>query len=137
MPDPVPSFSVCRILKSLDIFSEISEEDLNALVSAAQAIELENGERVLAAGDICKSMYVVTEGRLSVCDGDTELTLLEKGSVFRKLAVLANEPCPYDITSVGETCLLRLDQKPLYDFMADHPQAARGVIRSLCHALNS
>ncbi|QTA93164.1 Cyclic nucleotide-binding domain-containing protein [Desulfonema magnum] len=70
-----------------------------------------------------------------MCDGDTELALLERGSVFRKLAILADEPCPYDITAVGQMRLLHLEQASLYDLMAKHPQTAQGVIRSLCHAL--
>lgn len=123
------------ILKSLDLFSEISEENLAGIASIGETAEVRKGDAIFVKGDICRSMHVVMEGRLCVRDGDMELAVLERGSVFRKLAVFSAEPCPYDITAVEETRLFRLDQKPLYEFMANHIEVAREVIRSLCQSL--
>lgn len=125
------------ILKSVNIFSEVPEEDLVEVASIVEEMEVKAGEDIIVKGDIGTSMYIIVSGRARVHDDGKELAVLNERTVFGELAALDPEPRSATITAIEDCHLFKLEEGPLYDLMAEHVEVVRGIIRVLCRRMRS
>ena len=125
------------LLKSTDVFSEIPEEDLLELAAAVEEIEIPQGERIIEKGELGSSLYVVVDGKIRVHDGDQELRVLGRREIFGELAALDPQPRSASVTAVEDTLLFRLDERVLYEMMAENQALTRGIIQMLCRRLRT
>ncbi|GBC62414.1 cyclic nucleotide-binding protein [Desulfonema ishimotonii] len=125
------------ILKSVNIFSEVPEEDLVEVASIVEEVHVESGEDIIVKEDIGTSMYIIVKGRARVHDGGKELAVLEERTVFGELAALDPEPRSATITALEDCHLFKLEEGPLYDLMAEHVEVVRGIIRVLCRRMRN
>lgn len=125
------------ILKSVNIFSEVPEEDLVEVASIVEEVEVKAGEDIIVKGDIGTSMYIIVSGRARVHDDGKELAVLNERTVFGELAALDPEPRSATITAIEDCHLFKLEEGPLYDLMAEHVEVVRGIIRVLCRRMRS
>jgi CRP-like cAMP-binding protein len=123
------------LLKSAGVFSEVPEEDLLELAAAVEEIEVRMGERIFGKGELGSSLYIVVDGKVRVHDGDHELRVLGCREIFGELAVLDPQPRSASVTAVEDTLLFRLDERVLYEMMAENQALARGIIQMLCRRL--
>ncbi|PID73318.1 MAG: cyclic nucleotide-binding protein [Desulfobacterales bacterium] len=125
------------ILKSVNIFSEVPEEDLVEVASIVEEVEAKAGEDIILKGDIGTSMYILVTGKARVHDDGKELAVLSERTVFGELAALDPEPRSANITAMEDCHLFKLEEGPLYDLMAEHVEVVRGIIRVLCRRMRS
>lgn len=125
------------ILKTVSIFSSISDETLAQLARVMTEIELEAEEELFAKGDLGHDMYVIIDGEVRAHDGETVFNLLGEGDIFGEMAVLDPEPRVASITATRPSRLLRLERQPLYELMDRHSEVAHGIIRVLCGHLRA
>ena len=125
------------ILKTVNIFSEVPEEDLVEVASIVEELDIKAGEEIITKGDIGTSMYIIVTGKAKVHDGDKELAVLKERTVFGELAALDPEPRSASITAIEDCHLFKLEEGPLYDLMAEHVEVVRGIIRVLCRRMRS
>jgi len=123
------------ILKSVNIFSEVPEEDLVEVASIVEELEVKTGEDIIVKGDIGTAMYIIVKGRARVHDSGKELAVLEERTVFGELAALDPEPRAATITALEDCHLFKLEEAPLYDLMSEHVEVVRGIIRVLCRRM--
>ncbi len=120
------------ILKTVSIFSSISDETLAQLALVMTEEELDTGQELFAKGDYGEDMYVIISGSVRVHDGENTLNNLGEKDIFGEMAVLDPRPRVASITAVEPTRLLRLDRPSLYELMDKHSEVAHGIIRVLC-----
>lgn len=125
------------ILKTVNIFSEIPDDELAELASRIQEVEVAAGDSIIKAGELGTSMYIVVNGKVRVHVGNREVTVLGERAVFGELAALDPEPRSASITALEDTLLFSVDQDTLYELMAEQVKMARGIIRVLCQRLRS
>jgi CRP-like cAMP-binding protein len=125
------------LLKSMDVFSEVPEEGLLELASGLEEIEAAAGRRIIEKGDLGSSMYIVVDGKVRVHDGDRELRVLGDHEMFGELAALDPQPRSASVTAIEDTVLFRLDERTLYEMMAEDGSLTRGIIRVLCRRLRT
>ncbi len=125
------------LLKSVDVFSETPEEDLLELAAVLEEIETRDGERIIEKGEIGSSMYIVVDGMVRVHDGEQELRVLGSREIFGELAALDPEKRSASVTAIEDTVLFRLDERTLYEMMAENQSLTRGIIRILCRRLRT
>jgi len=119
-------------LKSIELFSQINEEDLFNLATSLKEIEYESEVKVITQGDLGTSMYIVISGEVEVqIDGKKIVTLGEK-EVFGELAALDPEPRVATVVTTETTLLFKIDNTILYYLIAEYPAVAKGIIRILC-----
>jgi CRP-like cAMP-binding protein len=123
------------ILKSVSIFSDISERGLIEAASVLEEIRAEAGHAIFEKGDTGNSLYIVVEGRVNVHDHDKTIAALGPGEVFGELAALDPEPRMASVTVAEPALLLRMGHVELDELMAEHPEVAFGIIRVLCRRL--
>ena len=125
------------LLKSAEVFSEVPEEGLLELAAAVEEIEARMGERIIGKGELGSSLYIVVDGKVRAHDGDQELRVLGSREIFGELAALDPEPRSASVTAVEDTLLFRLDERVLYEMMAENQALTRGIIRMLCRRLRT
>ena len=125
------------ILKSVAIFHALPEEHLVELAGILRQREAHAGELIIREGDLGTSLFVIVDGRVRVHRGEREIAQLGTRDVFGELAALDPEPRSASITALEDTMLFELEGEALYELMADHVEAARGIIRVLCGRLRS
>jgi len=123
------------ILKSVSIFSDISERGLIEAASVLEEIRAEPGQTIFEKGDTGNSLYIVVEGRVNVHDRETTIATLGPGEVFGELAALDPEPRMASVTVAESVLLLRMGHVELDELMTEHPEVAFGIIRVLCRRL--
>lgn len=125
------------ILKTVSIFSSISDETLAQLARVMTEIELAPEASLFAKGDLGHDMYVIIDGEVRVHDEDHVLNFLGEGDIFGEMAVLDPEPRVASVTATRQSRLLRLERQPLYELMDRHSEVAHGIIRVLCGHLRA
>ncbi len=119
------------ILKAVDIFAETPEEALAEVASILEEVEVKAGETLFEKGDPGHSLYIIVEGRVRVHDGQQTLAELDARDIFGEMALFESELRSASVTVLADTRLLRLDQAPFYELMADRNEVAWGIIRVL------
>lgn len=125
------------LLKSADVFSEVPEVGLLELAASLEEIDVPRGHCVIEKGEIGTSLYIVVDGRVRVHDAERELRTLGPRELFGELAALDPQPRSASVTALEDTLLFRLDERSLYELMADDPSLMRGIIRVLCRRLRT
>lgn len=105
----------------VEVFRALDEPFLRALLVCLQYVVCSQGEDVVVAGDVDRSMYFIATGRIRVQIGDTD-TPRGRGQFFGELSLL------YGVsrleTSVAMTVaeLYRLDHEPYERVLVDFPE---------------
>ncbi len=133
----LPLIEKVLILKSVSIFAETPDRTLAEVAALLDELALGAGETLFEKGDAGRCLYVIVTGRLHVHDGGQLLEELGERNIVGEMAVLGNAPRAASVTAAEETQLLRLDQEPLYELMADHVEVARGIIQVLSNRLRA
>ena len=123
------------ILKTVGVFSDISERGLIDAATVLEEVRAEPGELIFEKGDTGNSLYIVVEGAVRVHDGDRTIATLGPGEVFGELAALDPEPRMASVTVQESALLLRMGNAELHELIAEHPEVAQGIIRVLCRRL--
>lgn len=122
-------------LKSVDMFSQTSEEVLADIAAILSEVAAEAGEVILQKGEVGDSMYIIIEGRVRVFDDDRTIARLGERDIFGELALLDPEPRFASIAAEKETRLFRLDREAFLELMAGNIEIVRGILHVLCKRL--
>lgn len=119
------------ILKSVNLFSRMPDDALAELADVLTEVHVPAGTTIVEKGEAGSSLYVIVDGRVAVLDGSRQLNILGDRDVFGELSLLDTEPRSATIRAETDTHLLRLDQEPFYEVLADRIEVAMGAIQML------
>ncbi|GEM_PF-1771609 len=135
---PMPFlFERLILLKTVDLFRETPDAVLSHIAAALEEVHLAAGTRIIEKGELGNCLYIITEGRVRVYDGEITLSVLSERDVVGELALLDPEPRSASVMALEETTLLRLDYDAFYDLMVDNIEIARGAIATLCRKIRN
>ena len=123
------------MLKTVPMFAFTDEDILAEIAALFEEQEYRAGETIFAKGDAGESMYIVLSGRVRVCDGDIELSVLSEREIFGELALLDPQPRSASVVAIEDARLFRLDGETFSQLMAGNLEIVRGVLRVLCERL--
>ncbi|HEY6878519.1 MAG TPA: mechanosensitive ion channel family protein [Polyangiales bacterium] len=122
-------------LKQVELFSALSEGELDEVASNLQRAPYAPGEVVTREGADAKHLYIVREGRLSVRVGgheeEREVAQLSAGSIFGEMALLTGERRNATLVALSDVECFRLDAAPFRALLAKHPDLAERVAQVL------
>lgn len=119
------------ILKSVNLFSRMPDDALAELADALTEVHVPAGATIVEKGEAGSSLYVIISGQVAVLNGPHLLNTLGERDVFGELSLLDTEPRSATIRAEVDTSLLRLDQEPFYEVLADRLDVAMGTIQML------
>ena len=118
-------------LQDVDIFSEVSSEELGYLAAIAREETHAAGTAIYRERDPAAAMYQVVSGRVRLHRGDLEITVAGPGQPFGTWALFDDEPRVTAATALEETRVLRLDKEDFIDLLADNVEITQGVLKAL------
>lgn len=125
------------ILKSTNLFSQISQNDLLAIATTLKEIELPKETTIMKQGEFGTSMYIIVRGSVKVDVNGNIVATLGKDNVFGELAVLDPEPRSATIITAEDTLLFEIDNDTIYHIISEYPNVARGIMKILCNKLRN
>lgn len=123
------------ILKSINLFSEVSQNDLLSLASHVNEIEYTKGDLIIEQGDLGTSMYVIVNGEVDVIVNGKQVTTLGEKEVFGELAALNPEPRSATIIANSDVLLFKIERSVIYDLMSVYQNVAKAIIGILCQRI--
>lgn len=122
-------------LREVDIFSQLTDPELDVLCGIAQEVKFARGATVFKEKEPANALFVVREGAIDLVRGDARgrLARLERGQIFGELALLEDRPRSAGaVASVTpETVLLSIARTDLEAAFHAHPALAAKVLRGM------
>jgi len=129
-------------LRQVDLFAELSLEQLEAVAQLGEEAEYVANETVVREGEPGDRLYLLLEGEVRVVKGlgtAQELLLRRVRAVdyFGEMAVLAGEPRSATIVTASPARLLSLDGDSLRELIREHPEISFSIFRVLTGRLRA
>ena len=119
------------ILKSIDVFSEISEHDLLAIAMDLELQEYKKGSVITKEGEYGDTTYIIIKGEVSVVIGGKQIDTLGDKTIFGELEVFDPQPRFATITTTKDTLLFKVESDMLNELIDRYTDVARGIIKIL------
>jgi serine/threonine protein phosphatase PrpC len=115
-----------RALESLPLFAGLSHAHLQAVVSLADARELQTGELIVKAGEVSKRFFVLVRGRVMLSLHGAEVLEVPAGTHFGDVECFDGKPAMLEASAMTPSMVLTFDRAHLEDLCLRDPSL--GVI---------
>ena len=124
------------ILKKVQIFSDIPEEELDIIESEMRVREYKAGELLFKEGDPGDEMYIVIAGRVSVFVIDNEgeevsLYEMAKGDFFGEMSIIERAPRSASCRVIQESVFLIFHADDLMRITVSMPECAAKIMNKM------
>jgi CRP-like cAMP-binding protein len=123
-------------LRSVPLFSGLSDTQLMSILRAARAIEFQPRSEIIQEGDEGKGFYAITDGSVKVLVDGNEVATLGPGSYFGEMAAIEGGPRAATITAATRVSALELSSSAFLRILDREPAIARAVSVELCRRLH-
>ena len=118
-----------EFLKSLPMFSTLSDTDLARLSDMAKEFVYKNGEYVFYEGDSPDWFFIVKEGNIKAIkqaeDGkEIIMHMFKAGDTFGEVAVFDRRPYPASALTVGQTMVIKFHHTHCFEILETMPDVA-------------
>lgn len=139
-PSRPPPVSLAKTLRSVPLFSQLRDSDLELLAPLFTERRYERNRVIRFAHDPCDFFAIVLEGQVKVMliaeDGrEVVLSLVRTGDFFGEMTLLDDEPYAASVIAMEDTRLLVLRRDELRRAIRDLPDMSFGLLRALCGRL--
>ena len=132
---------VCGLLKGVDLFSELTEEQLGLLANLVVVQDFHRDETVVLEGDCTlKALYLIASGTVQVymtgVDGrETILSFLERGDFFGEMSLIDGEPRSASVRTVTDAQLMIIHREPFLTLIRQTPEIAMSLLSEMSKRL--
>jgi CRP-like cAMP-binding protein/small-conductance mechanosensitive channel len=119
-------------LKGVDLFAQLSREELDRLADSAKLAPFVRGEVVTRQGAKAHWLYVLTRGEVEVmvakADGiERHVAVLRAPSFFGEMALVTGAPREATVIAREDTECLRVDKDDFREVLAGRPELAQEI----------
>ena len=123
-------------LRTIPLFAEVSDGDLEAIASLLIERRFPKHKTIVEEGLPGDYMYVIREGQVKVTklSGDGREKILElfgPGSFFGEMSLIDNSPRSASVKTLAETRILALSRSDVLGVLRRSPDIAMAVIKEL------
>jgi CRP/FNR family transcriptional regulator, cyclic AMP receptor protein len=134
--------SAVELLKSVPLFSDLEDEELERFSHVAVPRSFPAGTRVFHEGDDSDACYIVKEGSFRVTREHSDgraitLATLGPGEIFGELAMLDGDQRSASAEALTDGDLLALPANDVRSLLARHPEIALKLVAGLVRRLRA
>lgn len=123
-------------LKKIEIFADLTINELAAVASATEEVRFAEGDTVFNEGEQGETLFLVVEGDVAViknltADKQIELDSIGAGDYFGEMALFGDERRSATIKVKSAARFLTLSKQELQEIVSEYPQIALNVCRVL------
>lgn len=122
-------------LKSIDLFAQISGEDLAAVALICSEDERDQGEEIFSQGEFADALYLVVKGKVRVHTLDRVVAELGPRECFGEMGILDASPRSATVTALTDVALLKIAREDFREIMSEKPEIAQAIIQVLTRRL--
>ena len=142
MPVSEETKSAVGLLKSVTLFADLGEEELERFSHVAVPRTFPAGTRVFHEGDSSDACYIVSEGSFRVTREHSDgraitLATLGPGEIFGELAMLDGDNRSASAEALTDGELLALPAGDVLSLLARHPEIALKLVAGLVRRLRA
>ena len=128
------------MLKELELFSELSDRELQDVAALAQVRKLETDTTVFHEGDPSDQIFVVVNGRVKIVTTSSDgkefiLSVLGAGQVFGEMGLLEEAPRSASVSTITEVELLVIKHDDFDHLLKTSPGISRKLMAILSRRL--
>ena len=133
--------STVDLLKGVELFSELNEEQLGMIANLVIVKNFNRDETVVLEGDdSVQALYLIATGSVQVymtgIDGrETILSFLERGDFFGEMSLIDGEPRSASVRTVTDAKLLVIHRESFLSLLRKTPEIAMALMGELCKRL--
>ena len=119
--------SVLELLKGVELFSELSDDQLRLLGDLVEVQNFNRDETVVLEGDdSVQALYLIASGSVQVymtgVDGrETILSFLERGDFFGEMSLIDGEPRSASVRTVSDSQLMIIYRDAFLSLIKQYP----------------
>jgi CRP/FNR family cyclic AMP-dependent transcriptional regulator len=129
-----------ELLRTIPMFHELEEGDLNALATSVVERRFDAGAMIFNQGDSGDAMYIVADGHVNIhlpgeASRRVSLKDISRGEYFGELALFDDKPRSASALATTEAVLLELSRETLAKYLQKRPAAAMAILRTMSERL--
>lgn len=134
------SSTIRQNVRHLDLFSSLSDEEIDILVRHAKILSLVEDEVLFHQGDEGDFFAVIIDGRIEIAkhtEKETPVALasLSRGSTFGEMALIDQETRSASAIAVEPTSIFVLSRKSFDLLVHQHPRCGTKLLRKIASIL--
>jgi len=120
-------------LSEVDVLAPLSRDELEAITAATRLHFYSRGETIIRKGTVGDSMFVVSDGEVSVRNPDDtsvgrrEVARLGPGTVFGEMALFTGEARAADVVALTDVSAMEIAKDALAPILLDNPDLALAI----------
>lgn len=129
-----------ELLKSIPLFSELSDKDLDRIISVGNKQRYHKENLILIEEEVGSSMFVILDGRVKISrisdDGrEVILSILSEGDFFGEMSLLDGQTRSANVTAIDDSELLVIRREEFLQMLHDYPQIAINLLKELAQRI--
>jgi len=122
-------------LKSVDIFSHATIEELGKIAALTEEVHFDPGEAIYRQGEPTDAIYLVLKGRVAVEDKGRLVREVGEAQAFGTVAALDRNPAINTVKAIDRVHGLKLNAQDFDDILSLDFGLVRAVFHALCRLI--
>lgn len=122
-------------LKSVDIFSHATIEELGKIAALTEEVHFEPGAAIYRQGEPTDAIYLVLKGRVAVEGNGRVVREISEAQAFGTVAALDRNPALHTVKAMDRVQALKLNAQDFDDILSLDFDLVRAVFHALCRLI--
>ncbi len=121
----------CAILRKIDLFQSMTDEELDRLTQVISQVEIEGETELFHEGDVGRDMYILVEGSLQIYKKNRRLTAIFPPDYVGEMSIFDDKPRSATVIATAGSKLFVITTKQFDRYFVDRPQALVAMIKTM------
>lgn len=122
-------------LKSVDIFSHATVEELGRIAALSDEVYFDPGETIYREGEPTDAIYLLLKGRVAVENDGRVIREIGEAQALGTVAVLDRHPAVHTVKAIDPVYALKLNAQDFDDILSLDFDLVRAVFHALCRLI--
>ncbi len=118
-------------LEAVDLFQNLSAEQLAEIASIAKETRLQPGKQILPPNQPIDSLFVIVDGEVDLRRDGASFHGAKAGEVLGAWALFDDRPTGVEALAGTDVTLLRVGRTDFYDLLTDNTQITQTIFSTL------
>lgn len=123
--------NILEIVKKIEFFGDIPEEDLLQIAETSKIKHFTNGERMIIEGREGDTLYVIIKGQVNITNRNILIRELGRGDYFGEMSLLTGEKRSATAVAKNEVTVLEINSNSILPVIKKNPNLMEVLSRKL------
>ena len=124
-------------LRSVDLFGELSESELEDVARRAKEVRFDPGRQIVTEGEAGVGFHIIVEGEATVAAGGRDVGKLQAGDYFGEISLVDRGPRSATVTATSPVRTLSIISWDFLPLIERNPSLATKLLVRLCRRLRA